>query len=85
VLVLKYRNEPLYPDADVRAFFRVVKAGFSQKRKTLVNSLSGGLAIGKDDARDLLQKAGIAENTRAQALSLEQWYALYRAVQTSQS
>ena len=77
VLVLKYRTEPLFEDVDVKQFFRVVKAGFSQKRKTLVNSLSAGLAIEKDQVREMLATADIPENTRAQALSLDDWYALY--------
>lgn len=77
VLVLRYRSEPRFEDVDTKQFFRIVKAGFSQKRKTLVNSLSGGLAISKDQAREILQAADIAENTRAQALSLDDWYALY--------
>lgn len=78
VLVLHRRSQPLFDDVDTRAFFRLVKAGFSQKRKTLVNSLSAGLSISKDQAREMLGAAGIAENTRAQALSLDDWYALYR-------
>lgn len=77
VLILEYRQQPLFEDVDTKQFFRLVKAGFSQKRKTLVNSLSGGLAISKDEARQLLEAADIPENTRAQALSLEDWYALY--------
>jgi 16S rRNA (adenine1518-N6/adenine1519-N6)-dimethyltransferase len=77
VLVLHYRSEPLFEGVDTKRFFRLVKAGFSQKRKTLVNSLSGGLAISKDAAREMLGAADIAENTRAQALSLDDWYALY--------
>jgi 16S rRNA (adenine1518-N6/adenine1519-N6)-dimethyltransferase len=81
VLVLRYRSTPLFPGVDVKLFFRVVKAGFSQKRKTLQNSLSGGLAISKDAAKVLLEAAGVPPNQRAQALSLEEWYALYRAVQ----
>jgi 16S rRNA (adenine1518-N6/adenine1519-N6)-dimethyltransferase len=77
VLILKYRTQPLFEDIDVKRFFRLVKAGFSQKRKTLVNSLSGGLAIEKDEVRRMLEAADITENTRAQALSLDDWYALY--------
>ena len=77
VLVLNYRNEPLFEDVDTKQFFRIVKAGFSQKRKTLVNSLSGGLAISKDAAKRLLEAADIAPGQRAQALSLDDWYALY--------
>ena len=79
VLVLHRRVQPLFNNVDTRAFFRVVKAGFSQKRKTLVNALSGGLAISKEDARQLLTAAGIPESARAQALSLQQWHALYLA------
>lgn len=77
VLVLKYRAEPLFEDVDTKKFFRVVKAGFSQKRKTLENALSGGLAISKDEARSMLDAADIPRGQRAQALSLDDWYALY--------
>lgn len=77
VVVLRYRQEPLFEGVDTKQFFRIVKAGFSQKRKTLVNALSGGLAISKDEARSLLESADIPANQRAQALSLDDWYALY--------
>lgn len=80
VLVLKRRTQPLFPDVETKQFFRLVKAGFSQKRKTLVNSLSGGLAISKDQARAMLGSANIPENTRAQALSLDDWHALYQSM-----
>lgn len=83
VLVLRYRREPQYEGVDTKLFFRVVKAGFSQKRKTLVNALSGGLAISKDQARQLLEAADIAANQRAQALSLDDWYALYEVATQS--
>jgi 16S rRNA (adenine1518-N6/adenine1519-N6)-dimethyltransferase len=67
----------LFEDVDTKQFFRLVKAGFSQKRKTLQNSLSGGLAISKDQAKALLDTADIPVNTRAQMLSLDDWYALH--------
>jgi len=79
VLVLKYRTQPLFEGIDRKQFFRLVKAGFSQKRKTLVNSLSGGLAIPKDQARAMLAVTNIPESTRAQALPLEDWHKLYLA------
>jgi 16S rRNA (adenine1518-N6/adenine1519-N6)-dimethyltransferase len=82
VLVLRYRAQPRFADIDTKQFFRLVKAGFSQKRKTMVNSLSGGLAIGKDEARALLATAGLSETIRAQALSMDDWYVLYKAAQT---
>jgi 16S rRNA (adenine1518-N6/adenine1519-N6)-dimethyltransferase len=79
VLVLNYRQKPLFADVDTKQFFRLVRAGFSQKRKTLANSLSGGLAISKDEAKQLLEAAHIPPATRAQALSLAAWHELYKA------
>lgn len=83
VLVLHRHEWPLFEGVDAKQFFRLVKAGFSQKRKTLVNSLSGGLAISKDAAKTLLSAAKIEPNNRAQALSLEQWHDLYVASQNA--
>lgn len=77
ILLLEYRAQPLFADTDMRAFFRIVKAGFAQRRKTLLNSLSSGLHLSRDEVAGTLAKAGIAPNTRAQSLSLQQWHALY--------
>jgi 16S rRNA (adenine1518-N6/adenine1519-N6)-dimethyltransferase len=79
VLILQARTEPLFHDVDTKQFIRLVKAGFSQRRKTLQNSLSGGLQITRDQTLAVLQAAGIAANTRAQALDLDQWHDLYLA------
>jgi 16S rRNA (adenine1518-N6/adenine1519-N6)-dimethyltransferase len=54
-------------------FFRLAKAGFSQKRKTLRNSLSAGLAISTGAANQLLEQAQIDPQRRAETLSLEEW------------
>lgn len=78
VLELTYREKPLFTDVDTKVFFRVVKAGFSQKRKTLLNSLSSGLHISRDETMHLLENAGVVPTTRAQNLSLEQWHDIYR-------
>jgi len=59
--------------ASQKLFFRLVKAGFSARRKKLRSSLAGGLNISKLDAENLLQKANINPNLRAQDLSLEDW------------
>lgn len=77
ILILERRSEPLFPDVDPAKFFRLVKAGFSERRKMLRSSLSGGMHITKPDAESLLTKAGIDPNLRAQALSLEDWHKLY--------
>lgn len=76
ILVLQRRPQPLFSDVTPKAFFRLVKAGFSQKRKTLVNSLSGGLAISREAASLLLDQAQIDPRRRAQTLSLEEWHRL---------
>ncbi|RMG76408.1 MAG: 16S rRNA (adenine(1518)-N(6)/adenine(1519)-N(6))-dimethyltransferase RsmA [Chloroflexi bacterium] len=65
------------PNADI--FFRVVKAGFSQKRKQLKNALSGGLGIKTKLAGELLDSAGIDPTRRAETLTLEEWASLSHA------
>ncbi len=76
VVVLSRRENKLF-NVDEQKFFNLVKAGFSEKRKTLRNSLSGGLRISKEETEELLDKAEIPVTTRAQELSLHDWYRLY--------
>lgn len=76
VLILKTRSAPLVAKADEKLFFRVVKAGFSAKRKKLRSSLSGGLALSKSEVEALLAKAGIDPDDRAEALTIDHWLAL---------
>ena len=59
-------------------FFRVVKAGFSERRKKLRSSLSGGLILPKDKVDELLAKSNINPNARAQELSIEDWLNLVK-------
>lgn len=80
ILILERLKKPLF-DVDEKAFFRLVKIGFSNKRKTLHNSLAAGLRISKDESKAYLESAGIAQNTRAQELSLAQWHSLYMQIQ----
>ena len=77
ILVLHRRSSPLFKDIDSKKFFQIVKAGFGERRKTLGNSLSGGLRMSKDDARAKLEQAGIDSGLRAQALTLDEWHKLY--------
>lgn len=77
VIVLRRYSEPLFQGLDTKLFFRVVKAGFSAKRKMLAGALGGGLGISKQEAIDLLKKAGIDPGLRAQNLSLSDWHSLY--------
>jgi 16S rRNA (adenine1518-N6/adenine1519-N6)-dimethyltransferase len=80
ILVLSFREKPLFEGVDTKLFFRVVKAGFAQRRKTLLNSLSGGLHVSRDQASEILQEAAIEPGVRAQNLSLEDWYRLYQVI-----
>jgi 16S rRNA (adenine1518-N6/adenine1519-N6)-dimethyltransferase len=66
-------DQPAIPAADLEAFFRLAKAGFSQKRKTLRNALAGGLHMDKDQASKMLEAASIDPKRRAETLSLEEW------------
>lgn len=79
VLVLQARATPLVPSALIDAYFQVVKAGFSERRKKLRSSLSGGLRIEKSQADTLIATAGISGEIRAQELSLPQWLDLAAA------
>jgi 16S rRNA (adenine1518-N6/adenine1519-N6)-dimethyltransferase len=80
VVVLTTRHAPFLTDIDEKHFFRVVKAGFSAKRKKLRSSLSGGLKIDKDQVEALLARANISPDSRAEALSLDDWARLARIV-----
>ncbi len=68
----------LYPNPRISVsrlddFFRLAKAGFSQKRKTLRNSLSAGMRWTPSQAEAILGSAGIDPKRRAETLSLEEW------------
>jgi 16S rRNA (adenine1518-N6/adenine1519-N6)-dimethyltransferase len=73
VVVMERRAEPLVAVNLQKAFFRVVKAGFSERRKKLRSSLSGGLGLDKTEIDVLLERAGLSPVARAQELSIEQW------------
>ena len=78
VVVLRTRNNPLITPEDQRDFFRIVKAGFSAKRKKLRSSLSGGLGIDKSAVEELLKNAGISPDARAEDLAIEDWKRLLK-------
>ncbi len=72
-------DQPPVDVPDTRTFFRVVRAGFGQKRKQLRNSISSGLKLDGDSANTLFEVAGIDPRRRAETLSLDEWAALTRA------
>ena len=65
-------NLPLQPEEE-KTLFRVVKAAFGQRRKTLPNTLSAGLGISKAEAAEKLAAAGLKPTARAEELSMEQF------------
>ena len=76
VVILRTRTEPLVDSEDQKDFFRIVKAGFSAKRKKLRSSLSGGLGVSKASAEQLLKKANISPDVRAEDLAIDDWQRL---------
>jgi 16S rRNA (adenine1518-N6/adenine1519-N6)-dimethyltransferase len=80
VLVIDIYPTPLIPHEYLETFFRLIKAGFSQKRKTLRNSLSGGLAIPPAGAAELLEGASIDPQRRAETLSIDEWERLAKKI-----
>ncbi len=73
VLRMDIRDECPVSVSDEELFFRCIKAGFSQRRKTLLNSLTALGDYDKASIADALDKAGIAHERRAESLSMEEF------------
>lgn len=73
VVILKTRETPLVSAEEEKAFYRVVKAGFSAKRKKLRSSLAGGLGLSKPEVEEALRRAAISPDDRAEELSIANW------------
>jgi 16S rRNA (adenine1518-N6/adenine1519-N6)-dimethyltransferase len=71
--------EPVIPIEQLNTFFRLAKAGFSQKRKMLRNSLVGGLSLPQERVEGLLTTADIDPQRRAETLALDEWRRLTEA------
>ena len=73
VIKLKLRNEPPVKVNDEKGFFKVVKASFGQRRKTLLNALanSPSIPLGKEAVAEVLAKCGIVEKRRGETLNLQ--------------
>jgi 16S rRNA (adenine1518-N6/adenine1519-N6)-dimethyltransferase len=68
--------EPLIPIAQLDNFFQLARIGFSQKRKTMRNTIAAGLHWSGDQAAELLTAAGIDPGRRAQTLEIAEWRTL---------
>lgn len=81
VVRLDAREEPPVQLKDEKMYFRVVKAAFGQRRKTLLNALaSGNLGKSKEEIREILNSNGIDENRRGETLSLEEFAKISNAI-----
>lgn len=73
VVILDLRKEPIIEKDKQKEFFRLVKAGFSSKRKKLRSSLAAGLNVSKKDIEAILSQSSIDANLRAESLSITDW------------
>ena len=81
--VIRMVPHPTPPEGvtDEQRFFRVVKAAFGQRRKTLLNALSAGLGgVDKETIRTAMETAGLPENIRGERLGIPEFAALTRAL-----
>ena len=81
--VLRMVPCPPPPEVDDEAhFFRVVRAAFAQRRKTLVNSLSAvlGTQLSKEELVSRVLSCGLPENIRGERLSISDFAALSKAL-----
>ena len=76
VIPLTVRKEPPVKVADEKFFFKVVKAAFSQRRKTAENSISSGLSVNKSVVAEALERAGLEKTVRAEKLTMEDFATL---------
>lgn len=77
VIRLDRCEEPKVKVADEALLFRIIRASFNQRRKTLVNGLSnGGIPVSKEELKGILIRLFDNENIRGEALSLQQFAAL---------
>jgi len=78
VMRLAVRSQPQYDVGDEERFRALVKAGFSQRRKTLINAVSSDRRFSKDAIASALEAMGIEQNARIEQLTMEQLAELAR-------
>ena len=77
VITLRVRKERPWEITDEKLFFRVVRASFAMRRKTLQNGLAAGFPeIGKAGAKEVLQSCGLPENVRGETLGIPEFAAI---------
>jgi 16S rRNA (adenine1518-N6/adenine1519-N6)-dimethyltransferase len=80
VIAIDLFPDPVIPSELLDQFFTLAHSGFGQKRKTLRNSLSAGLALAPEKVNQLLIDAGIEPQRRAETLSIKEWEVLTHGI-----
>lgn len=80
VIRLDVSKEPRIEVEDEKLFFRMVKAAFGQRRKTISNSVVSGLGLSKESFRAACEEAGVSPTARAEALTMEELGRLANAI-----
>lgn len=80
VVRLKLLGEPRVKVKDEKLFFRVVKAAFAQRRKTLLNCLSSGFGTDKNEMKEAILHAGADPGIRGERLTLEELAAITESI-----
>lgn len=82
--ILRFYYEKESPNKDSlkkdRLFFRLARIAFSARRKTLKNNLGSALPLDAEQILEMLNKAGLKEDTRAEQLSLADWQNLFAVI-----
>ena len=78
VILCTKRAQPPVDVPSAKLFFRVVRAAFGQRRKTLANALQGG-GFSREEVTAMLQETGIKGERRGETLSLDEFAALSRS------
>ena len=73
VIRLNIRKEPPVQLENEELFFKMIKASFMQRRKTLLNGLANSNIASKEEIKEKLSKLGLPENTRGETLTIEQF------------
>jgi 16S rRNA (adenine1518-N6/adenine1519-N6)-dimethyltransferase len=84
VLRFRRRPEPAVPVGDGREpFYRVVQAGFRQRRKQVHNGLARELPVSREQVTEALERCGVDGERRPQTLSVDEWACLSTVLEGS--
>lgn len=76
VIRLDVREKPAVQVNDEALMFKIIKAAFEQRRKTLLNALSAGFSLSKDEISQVISAAGLPPAIRGERLSLQNFAAI---------